>query len=72
MEVIMWVARGNISQICYIPKVEQYSLFGFMLLHLGNVTLFVPRILPSVCLVSVVALYPGLHHSSRLSVVQQQ
>ena len=37
----MWhlVARGNIQQISYIPKTEQHSPFGLMLLRLGNVTI---------------------------------
>ena len=35
---VVWVARGNIQQISYIPQTEQHSSLGLMLLRLGNVT----------------------------------
>ena len=40
-----WVARGNIQQMSYIPQTEQHSLFGLMLLCLGNVTIIYKAVL---------------------------
>ena len=36
---VVFVTRGNIQQINYIPQIEQHSPFGLMLLCLGNVTI---------------------------------
>ena len=34
--VWMWVARGNIQQISYIPRTKQHLFFGLTLLQLGE------------------------------------
>ena len=44
------VTRGNIQQISYIPKTEQHSPFGLMLLRLGNVTIICMYVCVYICM----------------------